>query len=104
VDAARRELREETGSAPADLDDPGHHYPNPGIQHNRMHVYLATGCVKVGEPQLDTYEDIAVESVQVQEFIQAVEQGRPMHSLMMASLTLALPAIKKFYSLSSMAL
>jgi ADP-ribose pyrophosphatase len=103
-DAARRELREETGYEPAELTYLGHHYPNPGIQNNRMHVYLATGCTFVGEPLLDTYEDIEVESVQVQEFVQAVEQGRPMHSLMMASLTLALPAIKKFYSLSSMAL
>ena len=103
-DAARRELREETGYEPAELTYLGHHYPNPGIQNNRMHVYLATGCTFVGEPLLDTYEDIEVESVQVQEFVQAVEQGRPMHSLMMASLTLALPAIKKVYSLSSMAL
>jgi len=103
-DAARRELREETGYEASELEYLGHHYPNPGIQNNRMHVYLATGCLKVGEPQLDTYEDIEVESINVQEFVQAVEQGRPMHSLMMASLTLALPAIKKFYSLSSMAL
>lgn len=103
-DAARRELREETGYGSQELAYLGHHYPNPGIQNNRMHVYLATGCTRLGEPRLDTYEDIEVESVQVQEFIQAVEQGRPMHSLMMASLTLALPAIKKYYSLSSMAL
>jgi len=82
----------------------GHHYPNPGIQNNRMHVYLATGCAVAGSPKLDTYEDIEVESVQIQEFIQAVEQGLPMHSLMLASLTLALPAIKRYYSLSSMAL
>ena len=103
-DAARRELREETGYEPGELSYLGHHYPNPGIQNNKMHVYLATGCTYAGEPLLDTYEDIEVESVQIQEFVQAVEQGRPMHSLMMASLTLALPAIKKFYSLSSMAL
>ena len=103
-DAARRELREETGYEPGDLGYLGHHYPNPGIQNNKMHVYLATGCLYAGVPKLDTYEDIEVESVPVQEFVQAVEQGRPMHSLMMASLMLALPAIKKFYSLSSMAL
>jgi ADP-ribose pyrophosphatase len=103
-DAARRELREETGYEPGDLGYLGHHYPNPGIQNNKMHVYLATGCLYAGEPKLDTYEDIEVESVPVQEFVQAVEQGRPMHSLMMASLMLALPAIKKFYSLSSMTL
>ena len=102
--AARRELREETGYVPGELTYLGHHYPNPGIQNNRMHVYLATGCTVAGQPELDTYEDIEVESVQIQEFIQAVEQGLPMHSLMLASLTLALPAIKRYYSISSMAL
>ena len=101
-DAARRELLEETGFEPQQLSYLGHHYPNPGIQNNRMHVYLATGCNKIAEPQLDTYEDIEVELVPVQEFVQAIEQGRPMHSLMMASMTLALPGIKKYYSLSSM--
>jgi ADP-ribose pyrophosphatase len=102
--AAQRELREETGYVPGELSYLGHHYPNPGIQNNRMHVYLATGCTLAGKPELDTFEDIEVETVQIQEFIQAVEQGSPMHSLMLASLTLALPAIKRYYSLSSMAL
>jgi len=103
-DAARRELREETGYEVSRLTYLGLHYPNPGLQDNRMHVFLGTGCRKVSEPKLDTYEDLEVEVVDVQDFLQCIEQGRPMHSLMMASLTLALPAIKKFYSLSSLAL
>ncbi len=102
--AARRELMEETGYGVSRLTYLGHHYPNPGLQDNRMHVFLGTGCRKVAEPKLDTYEDLEVELVDVQDFLQCIEQGRPMHSLMMASLTLALPAIKKFYSLSSLAL
>lgn len=102
--AARRELMEETGYGVSRLAYLGHHYPNPGLQDNRMHVFLGTGCRKVAEPKLDTYEDLEVELVDVQDFLQCIEQGRPMHSLMMASLTLALPAIKKFYSLSSLAL
>lgn len=102
--AARRELLEETGYAVSRLTYLGLHYPNPGLQDNRMHVFLGTGCRKVSEPKLDTYEDLEVELVDVQDFLQCIEQGRPMHSLMMASLTLALPAIKKFYSMSSLAL
>ena len=102
--AARRERMEETGYGVSRLTYLGHHYPNPGLQDNRMHVFLGTGCRKVAEPKLDTYEDLEVELVDVQDFLQCIEQGRPMHSLMMASLTLALPAIKKFYSLSSLAL
>ena len=98
--AARRELLEETGYEAGKLSYLGLHYPNPAIQDNRMHVYLATDCDKVCEPKLDTYEDIKVELVDFQHFVQAIEQGRPMHSLMMASLVLALPAIKKLYSSS----
>lgn len=103
-EAARRELLEETGYGVSRLTYLGLHYPNPGLQDNRMHVFLGTGCRKVAEPKLDTYEDLEVEVVDVQDFLQCIEQGRPMHSLMMASLTLALPAIKKFYSMSSLAL
>ena len=102
--AARRELLEETGYAPARLHYLGMHYPNPGLQDNRMHVYLALDCTRVCEPKLDTFEDIQVELVDLQQFLQVIEQGHPMHSLMMASLTLALPAIKKLYSSSSAAI
>jgi 8-oxo-dGTP pyrophosphatase MutT (NUDIX family) len=99
--AARRELREETGYVPGALRYLGMHYPNPGLQDNRMHVYLATDCERVGEPALDPYEDIEVELVDLADFLCMFEQGRPMHSLMMASLTLALPAIKKFCAAAS---
>lgn len=94
--AARRELREETGYVPGKLDYLGMHYPNPGLQDNRMHVYLATDCAWAGEPTLDPFEDIEVELVEVADFLCMFEQGRPMHSLMMASLAMALPAINKY--------
>ena len=94
-EAARRELLEETGYVPGRMLYLGLHYPNPGLQDNRMHVFLATGCTKVSEPALDAYEDLEVELVPVPDFMRYIEQGRPMHSLMMASFVLALPAINK---------
>jgi 8-oxo-dGTP pyrophosphatase MutT (NUDIX family) len=97
-EAARRELLEETGYASKRLQYLGMHYPNPGLQDNRLHVYLAADCEQVCEQKLDTFEDIVVELVDVQQLLQVIEQGYPMHSLMMASLTLALPAIKRLYS------
>lgn len=93
--AARRELREETGYVPGALHYLGMHYPNPGLQDNRMHVYLAVDCERVGEPTLDPFEDIEVELVEVAAFLDMFQQGRPIHGLMMASLTMALPAIRK---------
>ncbi|MBK6660933.1 MAG: NUDIX hydrolase [Proteobacteria bacterium] len=94
--AARRELREETGYVPGALHYLGMHYPNPGLQDNRMHVYLAVDCERMGEPTLDPFEDIEVELVEVADFLDMFQHGRPIHALMMASLTMALPAIKKF--------
>ena len=98
--AARRELREETGYVPGALHYIGMHHPNPALQDNRMHVYLATDCLRVGEPALDPFEDIEVELVGLPDLLRMIEQGLPMNSLMMASLTLALPALKKFCSTS----
>jgi 8-oxo-dGTP pyrophosphatase MutT (NUDIX family) len=95
--AARRELLEETGYAPGNFHYLGLHYPNPGLQTNRMHVYLATECERIAEQRLDTYEDIEVELIGVARFLRLIEQGKPMNSLMMASLTLALPAIRKLH-------
>lgn len=92
--AARRELLEETGYVPGALRYLGMHFPNPGLQDNRMHVFLATDCERVAEPSLDPYEDLEVELVTLGDFLLRIGQGQPMNSLMMASLTLALPAIK----------
>ena len=99
--AARRELREETGYAPGRMQYLGLHYPNPALQDNRMHVFLATDCRPVAEPTLDPFEDLEVELVAVDDFMRYFEQGRPMHSLMMASFVLALPAINAHRSPAS---
>ena len=56
--AALRELTEETGYAPKSMIPVGFHYPNPALQTNRMHTFLALDCEKVGEPNLDPYEDL----------------------------------------------
>lgn len=95
--AAVRELREETGYVPGTLHYLGMYFPNPGLQDNRMHVYLAIDCEWVGEPTLDPFEDIEVELANVADFLDMFQHGgRPIHALMMASLSMALPAIRKY--------
>ncbi len=75
-DAARRELREETGYEAARWSSLGSIAPNPAFQRNRLHIFLAEGCTLVGEQQQDSGEDIEVvliESTRIDELLAAGE-------------------------------
>lgn len=87
--AAIRELREETGFEAKSWLSLGKVAPNPAIQSNTCHVFLAQGCYKVGEPELDPLEELEVVSVPSSELISLVEQGEIRHSLVMAAIFLA---------------
>ena len=56
LDAAIRELREETGYAARKIVELGWVHPNPAIQNNRCHSYLALDAERVGEPSPDPNE------------------------------------------------
>lgn len=58
--AAARELREESGYEAAKISSLGTISPNPAMQRNRLHTFLAEGCRKVGEIQPDAGEDLEV--------------------------------------------
>jgi 8-oxo-dGTP pyrophosphatase MutT (NUDIX family) len=61
--AARRELREETGLAPAELERLAGFYPVNGISAHYAHVFAARGCRPSGAPELDATEQISVHAV-----------------------------------------
>ena len=84
-----RELLEETGFEAREWVNCGFQYPNPALQNNRMHVFLALGCHKVSEPKLDPFEDLTVELKPVSEVMRLWEQGHFKHSLISSSLGLA---------------
>ena len=88
--AALRELREETGYLPEEIRLVGKHRPNPALQNNSMHTFVALGCVPDGPQELDPFEDIKVVTMSLQEVINAAFDGRIEHSLMIASLFQAL--------------
>lgn len=86
---AVRELWEETGYSPEHLEILTSVSVNPAIQNNWCHLYLATGCRRVGNQRLDGTESIAVELVPLRELLDLLAAGRIHHSLNYLALTLA---------------
>jgi 8-oxo-dGTP pyrophosphatase MutT (NUDIX family) len=86
---AARELLEETGYRAGEWVNCGFQYPNPALQNNRMHIFLALNCEKVSEPSLDPFEDLTVELMPVREVARRWSEGEFQHSLISSSLGLA---------------
>lgn len=63
IDAAARELREETGYEAGEIVALGATWANFGNHTNRVHHFLARDCVRVAEQELDDSEAIAVHVV-----------------------------------------
>jgi len=82
----QRELREETGYESSEWINCGFHYPNPALQNNRMHTFLALDCRPVGPPELDPFEDLRVFEMPVREVYARLERGEFQHALISISL------------------
>lgn len=65
IAAAARELREETGFEAEEIVGLGSTWANFGNHTNRVHHFLARGCVRVSDQTLDESEAIAVHIVSV---------------------------------------
>lgn len=85
ADAARRELREETGYEAGELELLGSVHPNPAIQNNRCHSFLAPGVRRVGAPDPDTDEGIEVVEVPLSEIPGLIDGGKITHALVIAA-------------------
>jgi 8-oxo-dGTP pyrophosphatase MutT (NUDIX family) len=97
--AGERELLEETGYAPSEMIYCGFHYPNPALQNNRMHTFIAWNCKKVAEQNLDPFEDLSVKLFPLSELQGKLERGEFTHSLIAASVALALPKLREMRAL-----
>ena len=83
---AARELREETGFVAGRLVALGACHPNPAIQENRLHSFLALDCRLQGALRLDPGEDIRVELVPAASLRERVARGEITHALVLATL------------------
>lgn len=88
VQAAVRELGEETGFVGRDARVLGWTHPNPAIQGNRNHIVLIEGAERQGQPAWDEHEELATEVWPVADVIGAVVDGRITHALMVNALLL----------------
>lgn len=94
--AACRELEEETGYGYRDVHFVAKHQPNPALQTNSMHTFIAYDCYLKSQQQLDPYEDIAVVLKPWKEVKEMIQSGKINHSIVLASLLLAEPFIEKY--------
>ncbi|NUQ63637.1 MAG: NUDIX hydrolase [Pirellulales bacterium] len=87
-DAARRELREETGYEAGRVRYLGKMLPNPAINNARLHVVLAEDCRWAGAPQFDPFEQIDVVLRPVADVPRMIAAGEIAHALVIASFAL----------------
>ena len=83
--AARRELLEETGYGAAEIRSLGWVHPNPAIQGNRCHTYLAEGARPVGSPSPDPDESFEIVLEPLEKIPSLIASGAISHSLVVAA-------------------
>lgn len=86
LEAAQRELLEETGYAGGQWAPFAVLSANPSSMNNLSHTFLATGVERVAEQHLDTTEDIAVHLLTEQEVLALLRTDSIKQALMAASL------------------
>jgi ADP-ribose pyrophosphatase len=88
MDAAVRELREETGYA-GEVVFAGRLLTNPTRNRNTAHVFVVTDAVPTAEPLLEVTEDIDVELVPIRQIRELVVSGELRAVGSLAAYTLA---------------
>lgn len=83
-ETAARELLEETGYEAGEVIHLGSLRPNPAIQDNWIHMFLAPGVRFVGEPAFDGTEHTVVRLYPLEEVPSLISRGRITHSLVVA--------------------
>mgnify|MGYP001297811394 CR=1 FL=1 len=86
VDAAVRELREETGYGGGQVRSLGWIHPNPAIQDNRCWLFVMENARRIGETDLDEGEAIETQVVSREELSRLVRDGTLSHALAVVTL------------------
>jgi ADP-ribose pyrophosphatase len=85
LEAAQRELLEETGYKASRWHLLGKIRPNPAILNNHCHLYLALGAKPAGDLDLDEGEELEVSLRDLKEIPRMIRNGKIRHSLVIAA-------------------
>ena len=86
LEAAKRELLEETGYGNGEWTKLMVIAPNPGSQNNLTHCFLAVGVEKIAEQSLDDTEELTVHLMSEAEVKSLLENNQICQALMVAPL------------------
>jgi len=89
LEAARRELLEETGYAAKTWEPLIEVCPEPNRQNTRAHFFLARGARKVKEPAFDDCEQIEAVLLEPAELWDAIDRGDFCHGVQLGALLIA---------------
>ena len=90
VEAALRELKEETGYTAGKMTKLGAFNPNPAIMSNTVYFFLAQDLINTGPQKLDEDEYVNVEIVPWEEVFNGMGNPPYIHALMATAMTLYL--------------
>ena len=96
VDAARRELAEETGFTGGEWKLVGTQWPNPASQTNRSHIVLAIGVHPSSRPIAEPSEEVEVVCVPVADAVALALAGELPQAMHVAALAVALTRIGRW--------
>lgn len=89
-EAAKRELLEETGCEAGNIIHLGSMSPNPAIQNNSVHIFLAKDLKMTGKQHLDSDEFVEYLEIDKKEVIKNMGNEEYCHGIMAAALCLYL--------------
>jgi 8-oxo-dGTP pyrophosphatase MutT (NUDIX family) len=95
LEAAKRELKEETGHVSEDWSYLGEVKPNPAFLTNTCKMYLAKNCIKKHEQSLDTLEDVEVKIISKKKLLDMVKNSEIQHSLTLSTLLLYITSMNE---------
>lgn len=97
LDAARRELLEETGYGGGEFVETARLSPNTANHVNRVHCFVATGVKCVNQPVIDEMERVETVLLPLPEVVELAKTNGLLQALHVSSLFFALHALGRLH-------